>query len=174
MQCTETLERVGTGPAMLALCVPPQERTGDMSLVPPVPPRVRIAEQPLPVRRADSRRHSRAESTGESGRQRNRWGGLMSEHFELPIRCPPVEGSRWPSRVDALIPMPLHPRRQRSRGYNQSAFLAREIGRRASTCRSLSTTLLRTRQKLADRRWTWQSRGGTAGNNVAGNFACRY
>ena len=45
--------------------------------------------------------------------------GLMAEYLE-----------RNPAPVDALIPVPLHPRRLRSRGYNQSALLAREIGRR--------------------------------------------
>ena len=42
----------------------------------------------------------------------------MSEYLE-----------RNPVSVDALIPTPLHPRRLRSRGYNQSALLACEIGR---------------------------------------------
>lgn len=32
-------------------------------------------------------------------------------------------------RPDALIPIPLHPRRFRKRGYNQALILAREIGR---------------------------------------------
>jgi competence protein ComFC len=30
--------------------------------------------------------------------------------------------------TDALVPVPLHPARQRERGYNQSAYLARAIG----------------------------------------------
>jgi ComF family protein len=30
-----------------------------------------------------------------------------------------------------LVPVPLHPRRQRARGFNQSELLARELGRRA-------------------------------------------
>ena len=37
---------------------------------------------------------------------------------------------RNPVSVDALVPVPLHPRRLRSRGYNQSALLARGIGKR--------------------------------------------
>ena len=45
-------------------------------------------------------------------------GGLMSEYLE-----------RNPAAVDALVPAPLHLRRLRSRGYNQSALLAREMGR---------------------------------------------
>ena len=30
---------------------------------------------------------------------------------------------------DVLVPMPLHPRRERDRGYNQSALLARELSK---------------------------------------------
>ena len=36
---------------------------------------------------------------------------------------------RNPASADVVIPAPLHPRRLRSRGYNQSALLAREIGK---------------------------------------------
>jgi ComF family protein len=37
---------------------------------------------------------------------------------------------------DVLVPVPLHPRRLRERGFNQSALLAREIARRTgkATC----------------------------------------
>ncbi len=31
--------------------------------------------------------------------------------------------------VDAIVPVPLYPRRQRARGYNQAELLARELGR---------------------------------------------
>lgn len=33
----------------------------------------------------------------------------------------------WP--VEVIVPVPLHPQRQRERGYNQSALLARELSR---------------------------------------------
>ena len=36
---------------------------------------------------------------------------------------------RSPHPADALIALPLHPRRERSRGYNQSALLASELGK---------------------------------------------
>jgi ComF family protein len=36
---------------------------------------------------------------------------------------------RNPLPADVLVPVPLHPRRQRERGYNQSALVARELGR---------------------------------------------
>jgi ComF family protein len=40
---------------------------------------------------------------------------------------------RWPVLApqlafDSIVPVPLHPRRHRQRGYNQSALLARELG----------------------------------------------
>lgn len=35
--------------------------------------------------------------------------------------------------VDIVVPVPLHPSRQRSRGYNQAALLAREIANRTGT-----------------------------------------
>ncbi len=31
-------------------------------------------------------------------------------------------------RPDVIVPLPLHPRRERARGYNQAALLARELG----------------------------------------------
>lgn len=31
--------------------------------------------------------------------------------------------------VDAIVPVPLHPKRKRARGYNQAALLARELGK---------------------------------------------
>lgn len=34
-----------------------------------------------------------------------------------------------PREFEVLIPVPLHPGRQRARGFNQAALLAREIGR---------------------------------------------
>jgi ComF family protein len=34
-----------------------------------------------------------------------------------------------PPRFDLLIPVPLHPRRERERGFNQAAVLAKEVGR---------------------------------------------
>ena len=36
-----------------------------------------------------------------------------------------------PLPADVLVPVPLHPRRRRERGYNQSGLLARELGRLA-------------------------------------------
>ena len=39
-------------------------------------------------------------------------------------------GARLPGgRPDLLVPVPLHPRRQRERGFNQASLLARRLGR---------------------------------------------
>jgi len=38
---------------------------------------------------------------------------------------------RHPLEVDLIVPVPLHPRRLRQRGYNQAALLARQLGRHA-------------------------------------------
>ncbi|MDY6917992.1 MAG: ComF family protein [Chloroflexota bacterium] len=47
-----------------------------------------------------------------------------------------------PLPADVLVPVPLHPRRVRERGYNQSALLATEVGR-ASTLPVVDGCLVR-------------------------------
>lgn len=42
--------------------------------------------------------------------------GLMAEHW-----------ARHPARADVMVPVPLHKSRLRSRGFNQAAYLAREL-----------------------------------------------
>lgn len=71
--------------------------------------------------------------------------------------------------ADVLMPVPLHPRRLRSRGYNQCALLARELGRLASLSvvddsivRRKNTAPQARTASLADRL-----------SNVADAFACR-
>lgn len=46
-------------------------------------------------------------------------GRLLAEHL-----------AEHPHRPDALVPVPLHPRRYRERGFNQSAEIALELSRR--------------------------------------------
>ena len=41
-----------------------------------------------------------------------------------------VRAKLQPTDVDVVVPVPLHPNRLRTRGYNQSALLARALGRR--------------------------------------------
>jgi ComF family protein len=67
-----------------------------------------------------------------------------------------------------LVPVPLHPRRRRERGYNQSELLAEEIGRR----RGLEVA----RDVLVRRKDTAPQAGLSAAErrrNVAGAFAAR-
>lgn len=71
--------------------------------------------------------------------------------------------------ADLLVPVPLHPRRLRSRGYNQSGLLARELGRLASLpvvedsiIRRRNTSPQARTASVEDRR-----------RNVAGAFAYR-
>lgn len=47
-------------------------------------------------------------------------GGLLAEYL-----------ASNPLPADVIMPVPLHPRRLRERGYNQSALLAEELGKRA-------------------------------------------
>lgn len=70
---------------------------------------------------------------------------------------------------EVLVPVPLHPRRLRERGYNQSGLLARELGR-LSGMTVLSDCLVRLRQAPP------QARTSTVEErrrNVTGMFSCR-
>ena len=49
--------------------------------------------------------------------------------FLGPLLAGLVEREALPAQV--VVPVPLHPRRERERGYNQSALLARAVGREA-------------------------------------------
>lgn len=42
------------------------------------------------------------------------------------------EWPRWATAADLVVPVPLHPERERERGYNQTLLLAREFCRRLS------------------------------------------
>lgn len=82
---------------------------------------------------------------------------LLAEHLLLN----PLPG-------EVLLPVPLHPRRLRERGYNQSALLARELGKLINL--PVITDCL-TRVKEARP----QVRTDTVGErrkNVAGAFSC--
>ena len=83
---------------------------------------------------------------------------LMAEYLE-----------RNPASVDALVPTPLHPRRLRSRGYNQSALLAREIGNRLNrpVREDLLIRVRNTRPQVETQ--SQQERR----DNVVGSFECR-
>jgi ComF family protein len=73
-----------------------------------------------------------------------------------------------PLPVDVLVPVPLHRRRLRERGYNQSALLARELGK-LTALPVVSDCLVRIRSAAP------QARAATAAerrSNVAGAFTC--
>jgi ComF family protein len=75
---------------------------------------------------------------------------------------------RAPLSVDVLVPVPLHRRRQKERGYNQAELLARELGN-ALGIRVACDILCRTRYTLAQARLDVHRRRA----NVAGAFLCR-
>jgi competence protein ComFC len=68
---------------------------------------------------------------------------------------------------DALVPVPLHPRRERERGYNQALLLARELGAAAD----LPVRELLERRKAAAP--SWRLRRAARRAELAGAFALR-
>ena len=73
-----------------------------------------------------------------------------------------------PIPAEVIVPVPLHPRRLRSRGYNQKALLTREMGRliglsvnQGLIARIKDTPLQVEASRLEERR-----------SNVAGAFTC--
>ncbi len=75
--------------------------------------------------------------------------------------------NRLPGEV--LVPVPLHPRRLRQRGYNQSQLLAKELGRLARLA-VVSNYLLRQRPSPPQ---TGTTSAAERQANVAGAFSCR-
>jgi ComF family protein len=74
-----------------------------------------------------------------------------------------------PRPVDVLVPVPLHQRRLRARGYNQSGLLSHELGK-LTGLPVIGDCLLRVRAGVA------QARAVTAADrqrNVSGAFVCR-
>jgi ComF family protein len=74
-----------------------------------------------------------------------------------------------PLTADVLVPVPLHPHRQRTRGYNQSLLLAREVSRRLGLPMAAGA-LLRRRDTPPQAR---AAEADARRRNVAGAFACR-
>jgi ComF family protein len=95
-----------------------------------------------------------------------KYGGLMV--LGEPLGELAAEG--WRSlRLpgDVIVPVPLHARRVRERGYNQSALLARELGRRVGLP-VLESALSRTRETVPQVELNAQQRHA----NVADAFEC--
>ena len=69
----------------------------------------------------------------------------------------------WPERIDMVVPVPLHPRRERERGFNQAALVAAALG--PPMCEALTRRVYTNPQAAA---------AGTARHaNVRGAFATR-
>ena len=84
-------------------------------------------------------------------------GTLMTQHLR-----------RNAVRADVLVPVPLHRSRLRSRGYNQSALLARQIGRDLQLpVREDILVRLRNARPQVETQTQEERR-----TNVSGNFAC--
>ena len=81
---------------------------------------------------------------------------------------------RWPQLrpadqpFDVIVPVPLHRRRERERGYNQAALLARELGRRLQLP-VVEHVLIRSRATARQTDLDAAQRRA----NVQGAFACR-
>ena len=74
-----------------------------------------------------------------------------------------------PMPGDSLVPVPLHPRRLRSRGYNQALLLARELGRLCGL--EVNESLLK---RITDNPPQAESTSLEQRRlNVAGSFDCR-
>jgi ComF family protein len=72
-----------------------------------------------------------------------------------------------PLAVDAIIPVPLHPRRSRERGYNQSMLLAEQLTR-AVGIPTLGDVLRRIKYTVSQTKLD----GDRRRQNVAGAFVC--
>ena len=97
-------------------------------------------------------------------RGRRRAAAQLAHHLGREPRVRDVLGG-----ADALVPVPLHPRRRRERGFNQAELLAAELGRRGAVRVSAGTLVRRTD--------TASQAGLTAARrraNVAGAFAVRH
>jgi ComF family protein len=75
---------------------------------------------------------------------------------------------RNPIQADAVVPVPLHPRRLKERGYNQSELLARELGKLISLP-VVTGELIRKKNTLPQARTTSVEERRM---NIAGAFAC--
>jgi ComF family protein len=97
-------------------------------------------------------------------RGRRRAASQLAHRLDRESRVREVLGG-----ADVLVPVPLHPRRHRERGFNQAELLAAELGRRAAVPLAAGALVRRTD--------TASQSGLTAArrrDNVAGAFAVRH
>lgn len=74
----------------------------------------------------------------------------------------------WIKRIDLIIPVPLHPSRRRSRGYNQSLLLAEQLGNMFGI-QVVSEVVVRIRDTQSQTKLNQEQRQ----KNVAGAFQVR-
>ncbi len=100
---------------------------------------------------------------------RFKFGGVASLARPLGILLAEYRDPEFPfSGIDLLIPVPLHTRRLRERGFNQSLLLAREVSRRRSIPLNFAA-LRRSRQTQPQT----QLSGPQRQKNVRGAFEVR-
>ena len=85
-------------------------------------------------------------------------GGIASGRFFAAMLADRMKGSEFFSDIDLILPVPLHWRRRRKRGYNQAEVIASELA---------SKLLLRTRYTQSQINVSVE----TKGENVRGAFA---
>ena len=93
-------------------------------------------------------------------RDRKEIGRFLGHRFAQSL-----ERVGWVSDVDLIVPVPLHPARKATRGYNQSMLIAEAMGRQLGIAVS-EDTLLRTRDTESQTRKTRTERV----NNMEGAF----
>jgi len=79
------------------------------------------------------------------------------------MQDPRIRGKRF----DAIVPVPLHPQRERERGFNQSALLSAQLGKYLNL--TVRLLLKRTRITASQARFDRQQRM----ENLAGAFTLR-
>ena len=85
-------------------------------------------------RRAPAFAYARAalryEDTAREALHALKFGGHRALAAPLADLVASVLAGRWPAGPpDLLVPVPLHPRRERERGFNQAGLIARRLGR---------------------------------------------
>ena len=129
---------------------------------------------PMARRMVAAARRAPALASGSRQGRRDHGPLASSQWGDLPSSPPPAGAGRmlgdggddWPA--DALIPVPLHPVRQRERTFNQAAALAQAVGRTLGLP-VLEGLLIRARATALQASLHAQARR----RNVAGAFALR-
>lgn len=100
-------------------------------------------------------------------RRRERWGWRLGE-----LLAPAALGLEMMASAPLIVPVPLHPARERERGYNQAALLARGLQHKLRARGATRSLRVETRLISRDRPTAPQSglRHGARQENVRGAF----